>query len=154
MWTWVSLWHRHCVFPPPHPSNLCDTWPGSIDMREICQPPCLLTVCPDSLAVCLFTHCLGQSRCPRSFSLPSRSHEPLNRSLCTHIVPFALTFPENCMCCKVMSQQSILKSFLKTTTRTTRCMGLQKHFESKCGSQFSFCKYWAQFYCLYYTLLN
>lgn len=54
--------HHPCVVPTPHLSNLCDTWLTSIDMREICQPPCLFTVCADSLAGCLFVYSLSRSK--------------------------------------------------------------------------------------------
>lgn len=68
--TWIRLGgfasksHQHhlCVVPTPHLSNLCDTWLGSIDMREICQPPCLFTACADSLAACLFVYSLSRSK--------------------------------------------------------------------------------------------
>lgn len=55
------------------PSKLRDTWLSSIDMREICQPPCLFTVCADSLAVCLFVYSLSRSKKMPSLFLPAFS---------------------------------------------------------------------------------
>lgn len=81
--------HHLCVVSTSHLSNQRDTWLRSIDMREICQPPCLFTGCADSLAACLFVYSLSRSKQMPSLFFPPLSlpHHPFNLSLCNSYEP-------------------------------------------------------------------
>lgn len=105
-----SYQHHLCV-PTSHLSNLLDTWLRSIAMSyEICQPPCLLTGCADSLAACLFVYSLSRSKQMPPLLLCLLALSPSHWIGVCALAQSLMCWPfPTIYCCKVMSKHAVLR---------------------------------------------